>query len=50
MLSIHTKLLSSKDDNPNATKMRQLENWILERLERPYTRPDLQSRFIKSKI
>jgi phosphatidylglycerophosphatase GEP4 len=50
MLSIHTKLLSSKDDNPNAIKMRQLENWILERLERPYTRPDLQSRFIKSKI
>ncbi|PJF18132.1 HAD phosphatase, family IIIA [Paramicrosporidium saccamoebae] len=50
MLSIHTKMLSSKDDNPNAVKLRQLENWILERLGRSYTRPDLQSRFIKTKI
>lgn len=50
MLSIHTRPLSLLGDNPNAIRVRHLENWILDRLERPFTRPDLQSRFIKNKL
>ena len=46
MLSIHTRPLGLQDDNPNARRIRKLENWLLDRLDRPYSRPDLQERFI----
>ena len=46
MLSIHTKPISLQNDNPNAMRIRNMENWLLDRLDRPYSRPDLQQRFI----
>lgn len=47
MLSIHTRPLGVKDDNPNARRVREAENWILSRLDRPYARADLQERFVR---
>jgi phosphatidylglycerophosphatase GEP4 len=47
MLSIHTRPISLQNDNPAAMKIRNVENWLLDRLDRPYSRSDLQRRFIK---
>lgn len=47
MLSVHTQPLTVEGDNQAASRVREVEAWALRRFPRPYSRPDLQERFIR---